>query len=120
MKTQQIKAKIAELAAQAKALQNQIDGFELDSDDYVEQYDEMLDEVHGDFLGMNASYILKNMDQTAYRSVLLDYLDNLDQDEEKMKNDDYAELTVCIQSAGAKIIDKISDGRGRPANVYSL
>ena len=31
-----------------------------------------------------------------------------------------AELTVCIQSAGAKIIDKISNGRGRPANVYSL
>ena len=31
-----------------------------------------------------------------------------------------AELTVCIQSAGAKIIDKISTGRGRPANVYSL
>ena len=31
-----------------------------------------------------------------------------------------AELTVCIQSAGAKIVDKISEGRGRPANVYSL
>ena len=31
-----------------------------------------------------------------------------------------AELTICIQSAGAKIIDKISEGRGRPANVYSL
>ena len=31
-----------------------------------------------------------------------------------------AELTVCIQSAGAKIVEKISNGRGRPANVYSL
>lgn len=31
-----------------------------------------------------------------------------------------AELTVCIQSAGTKIVDKISEGRGRPANVYSL
>ena len=31
-----------------------------------------------------------------------------------------AELTVCIQSAGAKIVEKISSGRGRPANVYSL
>ena len=31
-----------------------------------------------------------------------------------------AELTVCIQSAGARIVDKISEGRGRPANVYSL
>lgn len=51
MKTQ-IEAKIAELTAQAKAIQNQIDHFELDPDDYIEQYDEMLDEVHGDFLGM--------------------------------------------------------------------
>ena len=31
-----------------------------------------------------------------------------------------AELTICIQSAGAKIVEKISNGRGRPANVYSL
>ena len=31
-----------------------------------------------------------------------------------------AELTVCIQSAGAKIVEKVSAGRGRPANVYSL
>lgn len=31
-----------------------------------------------------------------------------------------AEMTVCIQSAGAKIVEKISNGRGRPANVYSL
>ena len=31
-----------------------------------------------------------------------------------------AELTVCIQSAGAKIVDRVSAGRGRPANVYSL
>ena len=31
-----------------------------------------------------------------------------------------AELTVCIQSAGAKIVEKISNGRGRPANVYRL
>ena len=31
-----------------------------------------------------------------------------------------AELTVCIQSAGAKIVEKIGNGRGRPANVYSL
>lgn len=31
-----------------------------------------------------------------------------------------AELTVCIQSAGAKIVEKVNAGRGRPANVYSL
>ena len=84
----QIEAKIAELSQQAKALQAQIDNFELDPDDYAEQYEEMLDDCHGDFLGMNASYILKEMDPVAYRCGLLDYLDGLDQDDEKMKNDD--------------------------------
>ena len=103
MKAQQIKAKIAELAAQAKALQAQIDGFELDPDDYTEQYDDMLDDVHGEFLGMNASYILKETDPTAYRCGLLDYLDSLDQDEEKMNNDDYAELFEELEEIKSKI-----------------
>ena len=102
MKTQ-IEAKIAELAQQAKALQNQIDGFELDPDDYAEQYDEMLDDVHGDFLGMNASHILKEMDPVAYRCGLLDYLDGLDQDKEKMENDDYAELIEELEEIESKI-----------------
>ena len=103
MKTQQIEAKIAELTQQAKALQNQIDNFELDPDDYVEQYEEMLDEVNGDFLGMDASYILKGMDPVAYRCGLLDYLDGLDQDEEKMDNDDYAELIEELEEIESKI-----------------
>ena len=102
MKTQ-IEAKIAELTQQAKALQSQIDNFELDPNDYVDQYDEMLDEVNGDFLGMNASYILKNMDPTAYRCGLLDYLDSLDQDEEKMNNDDCAELIEELEEIESKI-----------------
>ena len=102
MKTQ-IEAKIAELTAQAKALQSQIDSFELNPDDYAEQYEEMLDEVHGDFLGMNASYILKNMDPVAYRCALLDYLDSLDQDEEKMDNDDYVELIEELEEIKSEI-----------------
>lgn len=103
MKTQQIEAKIEELTAQAKALQSQIDHFELDPDDYTEQYDEMLDEVHGDFLGMNASYILKKMDTTAYRCGLLDYLDGLDQDDEKMNNDECLELFEELEEIKSKI-----------------
>ena len=103
MKIQQIEAKIAELTAQAKALQSQIDSFELDPDDYAEQYDEMLDEVNGEFMGMDASYILKKMDPTAYRCGLLDYLDSLDQDDEKMENDDYAEWMEELEEIESKI-----------------
>ena len=103
MKAQQIKAKIAELAQQAKALQAQIDGFELDPDDYTDQYDDMLNECHGDFLGMNASYILKKMDNVAYRCGLLDYLDSLDQDEEKMYNDECLELFNQLEEIKSEI-----------------
>ena len=103
MKIQQIEAKIAELAAQAKALQDQIDNFELDPDDYIDQYEESLDDCHGDFLGMNASYILKEMDPVAYRCALLDYLDGLDQDEEKMNNDSCLELFEELEEIKSKI-----------------
>ena len=99
----QIEAKIAELTQQAKALQAQIDGFELDPDDYTEQYDDMLDECHGDFMGMNASYILKGMDPVAYRCGLLDYLDSLDQDEEKMNNDECLELFEELEEIKSEI-----------------
>ena len=99
----QIEAKIAELAAQAKALQAQIDSFELDPDSYAERYDDMLDECHGDFMGMNASYILKNMDPVAYRCGLLDYLDGLDQDEEKMDNDECLELFNRLEDIESEI-----------------
>ena len=99
----QIEAKIAELSQQAKALQAQIDHFELDPDDYTERYDDMLDECHGDFLGMNASYILKEMDPTAYRCGLLDYLDGLDQDEEKMDNDECLELFNQLEEIESEI-----------------
>ena len=99
----QIEAKIAELAQQAKALQAQIDNFELDPDDYAERYDDMLDECHGDFLGMNASYILKKMDPVAYRCGLLDYLDGLDQDEEKMDNDECLELFNQLEEIESEI-----------------
>ena len=103
MKTQQIEAKIAELEQQAKALQAQIDNFELDPDDYAERYDDMLDECHGEFMGMNASYILKGMDPVAYRCGLLDYLDGLDQDEEKMDNDECLELFNQLEEIESEI-----------------
>ena len=99
----QIEAKIAELSQQTKALQAQIDNFELDPDDYAERYEEMLDDCHGDFLGMNASYILEEMDPVAYRCGLLDYLDNLDQDEEKMNNDECLELFNQLEEIESEI-----------------
>ena len=60
------------------ALKQKIETYELNPDDYEKEFDEMLDEVHGEFMGYSASYILKQVDPTAYRCGLLDYVDSLD------------------------------------------
>ena len=67
--------------------------------------DDMLDDCHGDFMRMSASRILKEMDPTAYRCGLLDYLDGLDQDEEKKACEDYAELTEELENLEYEIED---------------
>jgi len=51
---------------------------DIDSDDYTNEYDNMLDEVYGEFMDMQASYILKECDPIAYRCGLNDYAENLD------------------------------------------
>ena len=90
---QEIKTQINTIKAQIQLLTSKIDNFELNPEDFAEQYDEMLDDVYGEFMGFDASQILNEMDPTAYRCGLLDYVDSLDQDEEKMKDYDYAEWT---------------------------
>jgi len=77
---------------------------EVDVDDYREQYEEMLDEVYGTFMEMDASYILKECDPTAYRCGLLDYVDSLGIDDtyecpicDERYRDDY-DATYCCQA----------------------
>ena len=109
---QEIKQKIEQINEQIKTLENVIkehqhnmDCFELDPDDFTDDYDDMLDEVHGDFLGYLASHILKEVDPTAYRCGLFDYVDGLYQEYEKMKDDDYSEWAEQQEEAEFKLID---------------
>lgn len=45
----------------------------------LEQYDEMLDEIHGKFMGSYpASYVLKEVDHIAYRCGFADFLDMIE------------------------------------------
>jgi len=77
---------ITTLKANIAELEQTIKDFEIDQDNYVEQYEELLDECHGDFMGMSASRILKVMDATAYRCGLNDYIDGIDiEDDERYK-----------------------------------
>ena len=112
MTTQEIKQKIEQINEQIKTLENVIkehqhnmDRFELDPDDFSDAYADMLDDVHGDFLGYLASHILKEVDPTAYRCGLLDYVDGLDQDYEKMKDDNYSDWAEQKEEAENELSD---------------
>lgn len=69
---------IQNIIEEIKAIEKEIANFEANPEDYEKEFDEMLDEVHGEFMGYSASHILKEVDPTAYRCGLLDYVDNLD------------------------------------------
>lgn len=70
-----------------EAIKLEIENFEANPDDYEEEFDEMLDEVHGEFMGHSASYILKQIDPIAYRCGLLDYVDSLDVTPDELEED---------------------------------
>ena len=67
---------IQNIIEEIKAIREKIENFEVNPDDYENEFDDMLDEVHGEFMGYTASYILKQVDPTAYRCDLLDYVDS--------------------------------------------
>ena len=41
----------------------------------IAAYDDMLDEIHGDFMGMSASWTLRNADPIRYRVEFADWAD---------------------------------------------
>ncbi|MCT7478222.1 gas vesicle protein GvpG, partial [Escherichia coli] len=62
---------IAALKKQIADLENKIDNFEIDEDKYDENYDDWLDEIYGEIMIGNISFlpsrILKELDPIAYR-----------------------------------------------------
>ena len=69
---------LATLKREEAYLIEQIDNFELDEDDYEEQYDDMLNECYDEVFGILPSRILSECDPIAYRCGMNDYLDGLD------------------------------------------
>jgi hypothetical protein len=79
--TAAIEAKKAEL----KAKEKELDTFELDVDDYEESYKDALDSdgpviIAG--IKFDPSYALKELDPTAYRCGLNDYVDSLEKEDD--------------------------------------
>lgn len=95
-----IEIKKAEIAAKEKEVEN----FELDNDDYEEQYKEAIDSegpvtVAGTTL--DPSRILQEMDPIAYRCGLADYVDSC----EKEDDPKYQELTEELETLTDELAD---------------
>ena len=67
--------------AEIEDKQKEIDGFEIDPEEHEEEYKDALDEQGDVVIGnlhYSPSYVLREVDPTAYRCGLLDYIDSLD------------------------------------------
>ena len=78
---------------------------EISNDDYVDSYEELLNDTYGDFMNMDAAYILKECDPVAYRCGLNDYVYTLDIEEKwecqscwKQHDDEEDALRCCTHS----------------------
>ncbi len=100
-----IEIKKAKIAAKEK----EIDNFELDNDDYEEQYRDMLEEISGPVmigsLKYSAARVLEEVDPTAYRCGLNDYVDGCD----KETDPKYVELTEELETLTDELADLESE-----------
>jgi DNA repair exonuclease SbcCD ATPase subunit len=99
-----LQAKIEEVKRQIKSKQSEIDNFEIDQDEFEDQYCEMLDyegpvKVAG--LTFDASAIIREMDPTAYRCGLNDYVDGIDKSDIK----EYQELEEELEELENELSD---------------
>ena len=96
---------IAALKKQIADLENKIDNFEIDEDKYDENYDEWLDEIYGEIMIGNISFlpsrILKELDPIAYRCGFSDYIDSLDIEDDE----EYQELQTELEEAKEELAE---------------
>ena len=96
---------VAALKKQIADLENKIDNFEIDEDKYDENYDEWLDEVYGEIMIGNISFlpsrILKELDPIAYRCGFSDYIDSLDIEDDE----EYQELQTELEEAKEELAE---------------
>ena len=108
MKEHEIR-KMQAMIADKEKQQEQI---ELDPDDYEDQFDESLDdsipEIEIGCLTYSPSHVLKNVDPTAYRCSLNDFVDSLDvedSDEYKALQEEIDQLKSDIEDLESEIED---------------
>ena len=101
-KLKELRGQLEELEIDKEEVQEKIDSFELDEDDYEDQYIEMLDEEEVIVCGMAfcPSRILSELDPTAYACGLSDYVDGIDKEEDE----EYKELVEELESLETQVI----------------
>ena len=102
-KLETLQKQLEELQDDASAIETQIDNFEIDEDDYEDQYIEMIDSegavmVAG--MAFTASRILQELDPIAYSCGLSDYVGCIDPE----KVEGYKELVEDFESLETQII----------------
>lgn len=104
-----IESKLSDLRLQVSYLESQQGKIELDPDNYEDQFDESLDEsipeIEIGCLTYSPSYVLKNVDPTAYRCGLNDFIDSFDASE----TDEYKALQEEIDQLKSDIEDLESE-----------
>jgi predicted ribosome quality control (RQC) complex YloA/Tae2 family protein len=96
--------KLEELKAAIVEKKREIDTFELDVDDYEDQYCECLDEegpVKVAGLTFDVSTIIRELDPTAYRCGLNDYVDSI----EKEETEEYKKLEEELEELESELSD---------------
>lgn len=81
-----------------------LESLEIDPQDFIEQYEQLLDDLEGEFMGMYASYILKECDPVAYSNGLNDYCDSIDISE----TETYIDIKEEIETLESEIEDQES------------
>ena len=100
------------LEAKLSDKENERDNLEFNNDDFIDQYEECLDECNGEFMGMDASYILKECDPIAYRCGLNDYVDSLDisdSDVYKELDQECDDIQDCINEKEEEISELVQE-----------
>lgn len=111
-------SELSDLEIAIETKQSEIDSWGVDIDEYEEQYNESLDEL-GDLtighLSYSPSHVLREIDPTAYRAGLIDYVDSLELTPEELESEleeleEYAEtLREEISDIEMEIEDIESD-----------
>jgi len=100
-----------ELKDLIKAKQKELDNFEIDPDEYEDEYCEALDaegDVYVGGLTFSPSQIIRELDPTAYRCGLIDFVDGMDIEEVpeyKELQEELEELEAELEELEAELED---------------